>query len=327
MSILVDKNTRVARARASPARRAASTPSRCWSTARRWSPASRPGKGGHGLRGQVPIFDTVARGGAGDRRERDRSSSCPPPFAADAILEAADAGVALVVCITEGIPVLDMVRVKRYLEGTPDARLIGPNCPGVITPGRVQDRHHARLHPQARARRRRLAQRARSPTRRSGSSRSLGLGQSTCVGIGGDPVNGTDFVDVLAAVRGRPRDRRGHHDRRDRRHRRGGGAPRSSGDDMHEAGGRLHRRPDRAPREADGPRRRDHRRRQGHRGGEDRRHARGRDRRWWTARTCSARPCRTSWPAERTAPPGGGARAGPVRRRARTPASQSRQAA
>ena len=119
----------------------------------------------------------------------------PPPFAADSILEAIDAEVPLIVCITEGIPVLDMVKVKRALDGS-KSRLIGPNCPGVLTPGRVQDRHHARQHLQEGQRRRRL---------RSGTltyeavfqTTNEGLGQTTAVGIGGDPVNGTNFIDVL----------------------------------------------------------------------------------------------------------------------------------
>ena len=112
-----------------------------------------PGKGGTTHIG-LPVFDTVA-----EARGEDRANATvifvPPPFAADAILEAIDAGMPLIICITEGIPVLDMVRVKRALSGS-KSRLIGPNCPGVITPG-LQDRHHAGPHPQARPGRRGLA--------------------------------------------------------------------------------------------------------------------------------------------------------------------------
>ena len=113
-----------------------------------------PGRGGSRHLDR-PVFDTVA-----DCVEATGANASviyvPPPFAADAILEAVDAGVSLVVAITEGIPVLDMVRVRRVLDGS-SSRLIGPNCPGVITPGGVQDRHHARTHPQTGQNRHRVA--------------------------------------------------------------------------------------------------------------------------------------------------------------------------
>jgi succinyl-CoA synthetase alpha subunit len=122
----------------------------------------------------------------------------PPPFAADAILEAIDAGIAAGRRITEGIPVLDMVRVRRPDARGAEARASSARTAPASSRRPVQDRHHARAHPQARPRRRRV----RSGTltyEAVGQLTALGIGQSTCVGIGGDPVNGTDFIDVLQA--------------------------------------------------------------------------------------------------------------------------------
>lgn len=160
-----------------------------------------PGKGGQLFEGKVPVFDTVA---ASVRQTGATASAIfvPPPFAADAILEAVDAGIELVVCITEGIPVNDMVRVKRAMQGS-KSRLIGPNCPGLVTPGEGPQSHggcRIGIAPGYIHKKGHIGVVSRSGTLTYEAVWQLtcrGVGQSTCVGIGGDPVNGTSHLDVI----------------------------------------------------------------------------------------------------------------------------------
>src|SRR5882724_8035484 len=191
MSILVDKSTRVICQGLGKAGTFHAIQCREYGT--QMVGGITPGKGGTVKEG-FPIFNTVAEA----VKKTGANASMifvPPPAAADAILEAADAGVAVIVAITEGIPVLDMARVMRFLERK-TSRLIGPNCPGVITPGQckigIMPGYIHKPGPVG------VISRSGTLTYEAVWQLSnLGLGQSTCVGIGGDPVNGTNFVDVI----------------------------------------------------------------------------------------------------------------------------------
>src|SRR6185437_7626672 len=201
MSILVDKNTRLI-CQGITGKAGAFHSEQCQAYGTNLVGGTTPGRGGTKTLG-VPVFDTVAEA-VKETHANATMIFVPPPGAADAILEAADAGIAVIVAITEGIPVLDMARAVAYLKAHhPRARLIGPNCPGVITPGQCKiGIMPGYIHKPGRV----------GVVSRSGTLTyegvwqltSLGIGQSTCVGIGGDPINGTSFVDTLTLFQADP---------------------------------------------------------------------------------------------------------------------------
>lgn len=192
MSVLVDKNTRLI-VQGFTGREGTFHAQQAIAYGTKVVGGVTPGKGGT-KHLDLPVFNTVTEA----VRETGANASVifvPPPFAADAIMEAADAGLALVVCITEGIPTLDMVKAWEFLQGR-QTRLIGPNCPGVISPGRckigIMPGHiHKEGHVGVVSRSGTLTYEA------VGQLTKLGIGQSTCIGIGGDPIIGTNFVDAL----------------------------------------------------------------------------------------------------------------------------------
>jgi succinyl-CoA synthetase alpha subunit len=195
VAIFVDKNTRVV-VQGITGKEGQFHTRQCAAYGTRVVAGVTPGKAGQAM-DNIPIFNTVADA------VQQAGADCslvfvPPAFAADAILEAADAGIRVIVAITEGIPVLDMMRVKTYLEGKP-VRLIGPNCPGIITPGEAKiGIMPAAIHTPGGP----IGVVSRSGTLTYEVVHQLtrqGIGQTTCIGIGGDPVNGTHFVDCLSA--------------------------------------------------------------------------------------------------------------------------------
>ncbi len=200
MSVLVNKNTKVITQGITGAGGGAFHTKGCLDYGTKMVGGTSPGKGGTKDANGLPVFDAVSE--AVKATGADASMVfVPPPFAGDAIMEAADAGIKLIVAITEGIPVNDMVKVKQFLKGYPDVILVGPNCPGVITPGECK----IGIMPGYIHTPRKPGQKTVGIVSRSGTltyeavaqTTARGWAQSTAVGIGGDPVKGLDFIDVL----------------------------------------------------------------------------------------------------------------------------------
>ena len=201
MSILVNKNTRVITQGITGSAGAFHTKG-CLDYGTKMVGGTTPGKGGQTDANGLPIFDTVRQAVAETQAEASMIF-VPPPFAADAIMEAADAGIKVIVAITEGIPVLDMVKVKQYLKNYPDSVLIGPNCPGIITPGECKigimpGYIHTTIRKAKTKKKVGIISRSGTLTYEAvWQCTTRGIGQTTCVGIGGDPVKGLNFIELL----------------------------------------------------------------------------------------------------------------------------------
>ncbi len=194
MSILVDENTRLL-VQGITGREGSFHAARCMEYGTNLVAGVTPGRGGQTFEDAVPVFNTVHKAVA-DAGANASLIFVPPPFAADAIVESVDAGISVVACITEGIPVMDSVKVVRYIRDK-DVTLIGPNCPGIISPGArcKMGIMPGEIHLPGRVG---VVSRSGTLTYEAvGQLTGLGIGQSTCVGIGGDPVNGTSFVDIF----------------------------------------------------------------------------------------------------------------------------------
>ena len=256
MGILVDENTRLM-VQGITGREGSFHALRCREYGANLVAGVTPGRGGQIFDGDVPVFNTV-RQAVDETRANCALIFVPPPFAADAIVESVDAGIPTIACITEGIPIMDTIAVKRYIRDKP-VTLIGPNCPGMITPGAnvKVGIMPGNIHTPGRIG---VVSRSGTLTYEAVSQLTdLGIGQSSCVGIGGDPVNGSSFVDILKMFNDDDETDGVGDDRRNWRHA-GAGSRRVHQQRLQQADGSVHSRPQRPSRQAHGTRRRGHHR-------------------------------------------------------------------